>query len=70
MSSVGRRRGSTTDCASTARVFDEKWKDFQFSYLGPNALTIIANAGQAEIKGMEMDLEFAATQNLTLLERL
>ena len=46
--------------------FVEKWKDFQFSYLGPNALTIIANAGQAEIKGVETDLEFAATQNLTL----
>ena len=46
--------------------FLEKWKDFQFSYLGANALTIIANAGQAEIKGTEMDLEYAATQNLTL----
>ena len=47
-------------------LFYEKWKDFQFSYLGPNALTIITNAGQAEIKGLETDLEFAATQNLTL----
>jgi len=47
-------------------IFEEKWKDFQFSYLGANALTIIANAGQAEIKGTEMDFEFAATQNLTL----
>ena len=46
--------------------FVEKWSNFQFSYLGPNALTIITNAGQAEIKGFETDLEFAATQNLTL----
>jgi iron complex outermembrane receptor protein len=47
-------------------LFVEKWSNFQFSYLGPNALTIITNAGQAEIKGLESDLEFAATQNLTL----
>lgn len=47
-------------------LFLEKWKDFQFSYLGANALTIIANAGQAEIKGLEMDLEYAVTHDLTL----
>jgi iron complex outermembrane recepter protein len=46
--------------------FIEKWKDFQFAYLGPNALTIIANAGEAEIKGLESDLEYAVTQSLTL----
>jgi iron complex outermembrane receptor protein len=46
--------------------FVEDWKDFQFSYLGPNALTIITNAGQARIKGLETDLEFAATEGLTL----
>jgi iron complex outermembrane receptor protein len=46
--------------------FVEKWSNFQFSYLGPNALTIITNAGQAEMKGLETDVEFAATQNLTL----
>jgi outer membrane receptor protein involved in Fe transport len=49
-----------------AAVFDEKWKSFQFSYLGPNALTIIANAGQAEIRGVESDLEWAVTRTLTL----
>jgi iron complex outermembrane recepter protein len=47
-------------------VFLEKWKDFQFSFLGENALTIIANAGQAQIKGLESDLEFAVTEGLTL----
>jgi iron complex outermembrane receptor protein len=47
-------------------LFVEKWSNFQFSYLGPNALTIITNAGQAEMKGLETDLEFAATQDLTL----
>ena len=33
-------------------VFDEKWKNFQFSYLGPNALTIIANAGPSRNQGV------------------
>ena len=47
-------------------VFYEKWKDFQFSYLGPNALTIIANAGQASIKGIETDFEFQVMTGLTL----
>ena len=46
--------------------FVEKWKNFQFAYLGANALTIIANAGEAEIKGVETDLEFAVTQGLTI----
>ena len=47
-------------------VFDEQWKDFQFAYLGPNALTIIANAGNAEITGFESDLEWAVTRAFTL----
>jgi iron complex outermembrane recepter protein len=46
--------------------FVEDWNDFQFSYLGPNSLTIIDNADQAQIKGLETDLEFAATEALTL----
>jgi outer membrane receptor protein involved in Fe transport len=47
-------------------VFVEDWSNFQFSYLGPNALSIITNAGQAQIKGFESDLEYAVTQGLTL----
>jgi iron complex outermembrane recepter protein len=47
-------------------IFDEKWKDFQFAYLGPNALTIIANAGNAEIRGVETDLEWAVSRSFTL----
>jgi iron complex outermembrane receptor protein len=47
-------------------IFREDWSNFQFSYLGPNSLTIITNAGQARIDGLETDLEFAATQNFTL----
>jgi iron complex outermembrane receptor protein len=47
-------------------IFVEDWKDFQFSFLGQNALTQIANAGSARIKGVEADLLWAATDNLTL----
>ena len=47
-------------------IFREDWTNFQFSYLGQNSLTIITNAGQARIDGLETDLEFAATQSLTL----
>jgi iron complex outermembrane receptor protein len=47
-------------------VFMEDWKDFQFSFLGQNALTQIANAGSARIKGVEADLLWAATDRLTL----
>ncbi|WP_339669364.1 TonB-dependent receptor [Dasania marina] len=47
-------------------IFKEEWDDFQFSFLGANGLTEIKNANQAEIIGLEMDAEFAATNNFTL----
>jgi iron complex outermembrane recepter protein len=47
-------------------AFWEDWKDFQFSFLGPNSLTIIENGGSARIKGIENEIEFAATTALTL----
>jgi iron complex outermembrane recepter protein len=47
-------------------IYREQWKNFQFSYLGANALTIIANAGNAEVKGIESDLEWAVTRSFTL----
>jgi iron complex outermembrane receptor protein len=47
-------------------IFVEDWNNFQFSYLGPNALTIIDNADKAQIKGLETDLEFAVSEGLTL----
>jgi iron complex outermembrane recepter protein len=42
------------------------WKDFQYSFLGANGLTIVTNAGGARIKGVEADLQWAATHALTL----
>jgi iron complex outermembrane recepter protein len=47
-------------------VFLENWKDFQFSFLGPNSVTVIANAGQAQSKGIEGQLDWRATQDLTI----
>ena len=47
-------------------IFQEDWKDFQFSYLGANGLTEIRNAGQARIRGLETDIRWAATYNLAL----
>ncbi len=47
-------------------VFWEDWNNFQFSFLGLNSVTIIVNGGDARIKGIENELEWAATNNLTL----
>jgi iron complex outermembrane recepter protein len=47
-------------------VFQENWKDFQFSYLGANGLTEIRNAAQARIRGLETDVRWAATYNLAI----
>ena len=47
-------------------LFWENWYDFQFSFLGANSLTQIANAGSATVRGLETDLTWAITPNLTL----
>jgi iron complex outermembrane recepter protein len=47
-------------------LFLENWDNFQFSFLGPNSLTVIANAGQARIKGFETSLDWNASDALTL----
>jgi outer membrane receptor protein involved in Fe transport len=47
-------------------VFIEDWNNFQFSFLGENSLTQIANAANARIKGLEVDIDYAATSRLTL----
>jgi iron complex outermembrane receptor protein len=47
-------------------LFYEQWDNFQFSFLGPNSVTIVANAGQARVKGAESEIEWAASQGLTL----
>jgi outer membrane receptor protein involved in Fe transport len=44
----------------------EDWKNFQFPFLGPNSVTIVANGGQARVKGMEWELSWLPVDNLTL----
>ncbi|HEV7135510.1 MAG TPA: TonB-dependent receptor, partial [Steroidobacteraceae bacterium] len=46
--------------------FWEDWKNFQFSFLGANSVTEIANGGAARIKGVENSLDWLATPNLLL----
>jgi outer membrane receptor protein involved in Fe transport len=47
-------------------LFWEDWNSFQFSFLPPGGagLTVVKNAGQARIKGVEADIAFAATPSL------
>jgi outer membrane receptor protein involved in Fe transport len=47
-------------------IFLEQWEDFQFGFLGQSGLTVIQNAGNAEIRGLESDVTWAPTPNLTL----
>ncbi len=49
-------------------IFYEEWDDIQYSFLPPEGvgLTVIRNAGAAEIKGIEVDLSWAATDALTV----
>jgi iron complex outermembrane recepter protein len=46
--------------------FWEDWKNFQFSFLGPNSLNIIENGGNARIKGVENEIEWVPTRELNL----
>jgi outer membrane receptor protein involved in Fe transport len=49
-------------------IFQEDWDDIQYSFLPPSGsgLTVIRNAGNARIRGLEMDLNWAATYNLRI----
>jgi iron complex outermembrane receptor protein len=47
-------------------LYDEEFTNFQFSFLGPNSLTIIENAPSARILGVESSLAWRATHDLTL----
>ncbi len=47
-------------------LFYEKWNDFQLSFLGQNSLTVIQNAGNADVKGIEADISWAVTEGLTV----
>ncbi len=47
-------------------VFVEDWNNFQFSYLGPNSVTVVQNAASAQSKGIESNFEWAVAGGLVL----
>jgi iron complex outermembrane receptor protein len=54
-------------------VFYTKWKDIQFNRLEPGAgtvATLTQNAGSADISGLELETQFAATNRLMLTAAL
>jgi len=51
--------------AFNGAIFQEDWDDIQYSFLPPSGsgLTVIRNAGNARVRGLELDLNWAATYN-------
>jgi len=47
-------------------LFREDWKNFQFSFLGPNSVNIIQNGANARIKGVETSLDWLPTAGLSI----
>ena len=47
-------------------VFLEEWDDIQVSFQGANGITQVANGGKAEVKGIEVQMDWLATDNLRL----
>jgi len=39
-------------------IYHQRWKEFQFSFLGPNSLTIVQNGRDAIINGIETDINY------------
>jgi outer membrane receptor protein involved in Fe transport len=47
-------------------IYDEDWDQFQYAFLGPNSLTIIANAKGANVKGADIQSDWRVTDQLSL----
>jgi iron complex outermembrane recepter protein len=47
-------------------LYYERWKNFQFSFTGQFGLGVTANAGNAEVKGAEGELQWRVTRGLSL----
>ena len=47
-------------------IFLEEWDDFQVSFVGANAITQVANGPTAEIKGLESQILWQASDNMRL----
>ncbi|MFL6725043.1 MAG: TonB-dependent receptor [Sphingomicrobium sp.] len=41
-------------------IYHQIWRGFQFSYLGPNSLTVIQNGRDAHVNGIESDINYVA----------
>jgi len=54
--------------AFNGAIFQENWDDIQYSFLPPSGagLTVIRNAGNARVRGIEGDINWAATYNFHL----
>ncbi len=44
-------------------IYYEQWKNFQFGYIGEFGIGLIANAGNAEVKGAEGQLQWNVGQD-------
>jgi iron complex outermembrane receptor protein len=47
-------------------LFWENWNNFQFPFLGPNSVTIVANGGEARVKGAEFQFQWLPLDDLML----
>ena len=47
-------------------LYYQKWKNFQYSFLGENSFTQIQNGPDADIKGIEVDLNYNTGTGFTL----
>ena len=47
-------------------VYFQKWKSFQYSFLGENSFTQIQNGPDADIKGIEIDMNYNAGNGFSL----
>jgi len=47
-------------------LFDEKWDGVQLTTNGPNGITDIFNIGNAQVKGLEGDITWLATEHIEL----
>jgi len=41
-------------------VYHQKWKEFQFAFLGENSLTVVQNGRDARVNGIETDVNYTA----------
>jgi iron complex outermembrane recepter protein len=41
-------------------IYHQKWEGIQFSYLGPNSLTVIQNGRNANVNGIESDINYTS----------